>query len=94
MSYSLRTHGLPEVGLARDQQESNEAIVRSVLERTASSADVYWSMGLDDMVRVVLSLITGIGLRWQIYRDDDEANTLLHRAVDLVVRDARAVEGG
>ena len=94
VSYSLRTHGLPEVGLARDQQESNEAIVRSVLERTASAADVYWSMGLDDMVRVVLSLITGIGLRWQIYRDDDEANTLLHRAVDLVVRDARAVEGG
>lgn len=94
VSYSLRTHGLPEVGLARDQQESNEAIVRSVLERTASSADVYWSMGLDDMVKVVLSIITGIGLRWQIYRDDDEANTLLHRAVDLVVRDARAVDDG
>ena len=89
VSYSLRTHGLPEVGLARDQQESNEAIVRSVLERTAESADVYWNMGLDDMVRVVLSVITGIGLRWQIYRDDDEANILLHRAVDLVVGDAR-----
>ena len=50
-------------------------------------------MGLDDMVRVVLSIITGISLRWQIYRDDDEANDLLHRAVDLVVRDARPADG-
>lgn len=93
VSYSLRTHGLPEVGLARDQQESNEAIVRSVLERTAESAGVRWGMGLDDMVRVVLSIITGISLRWQICRDDDEANDLLHRAVDLVVRDARPADG-
>lgn len=89
VSYSLRTHGLPEVGLARDQQESNEAIVRAVLERTAESAEVTWAMGLDDLVKVVLSIVTGIGLRWQIYRDDDEAGVLLHRAVDLVVADAR-----
>ena len=67
--------------------------MRSVLERTAQSADVQWAMGLDDMVRVVLSIITGISLRWQIYRNDDEANDLLHRAVDLVVRDARPVDG-
>lgn len=93
VSYSLRTHGLPEVGLARDQQESNEEIVRSVLQRTADSAGVYWNMGLDDMVRVVMSTIAGVGLRWQIYRDDDEANTLLHRAVDLVVADARPSDG-
>lgn len=89
VSYSLRTHGLPEVGLARDQQESNEAIVRAVLERTAESAEVTWAMGLDDLVKVVLSIVTGIGLRWQIYRDDDEAGVLLHRAVDLVVAGAR-----
>ena len=37
--------------------------MRSVLERTAQSADVQWAMGLDDMVRVVLSIITGISLR-------------------------------
>lgn len=91
VSYSLRTHGLPEVGLARDQQESNEAIVRSVLERAAQSAGVQWAMGLDDMVCVVLATITGISLRWQIYRNDDEASDLLRRAVDLVVRDARPV---
>lgn len=89
ISYSLRTHGLPEVGLARDQQASNEEIVRSVLERTAESAGMYWRMGLDDMVRVVTSTVSGISLRWQIYRDDDEAHALLHRAVDLVVADAR-----
>lgn len=91
VSYSIRTHGLPEVGLARDQQTSNEEIVRSVLERTGSSAGMYWSMGLDDLVRVVESMIAGIGLRWQILRDDDEANVLLHRAVDLVVADARPI---
>lgn len=67
--------------------------MRSVLERTAQSANVRWAMGLDDMVRVVLSIIIGISLRWQIYRDDDEANDLLHRAVDLVVRDARPLDG-
>ena len=93
VSYSIRTHGLPEVGLARDQQTSNEEIVRSVLERTAHSAGMYWNMGLDDMVHVVEAMIAGIGLRWQIRRDDDEANSLLHRAVDLVVADARPADG-
>lgn len=93
ISYSLRTFGLPERGLARDQQHSNEAIVRSVLERTAESAGMCWAMGLDDMVRVVMAIISGVGLRWQIYRDDDEANTLLHRAVDLVVANARPADG-
>lgn len=92
VSYSLRTYGLPEVGLARDQHESNEAIVRSVLERTAASAGMRWGMGLDEVVRVVLSIIEGIGLRWQVYRDDDEANDLLHHAVDLVVRDALPID--
>jgi AcrR family transcriptional regulator len=93
VSYSLRTYGLPERGLARDQQQSNEEIVRSVLERTAESAGMEWNMGLEDMVRVVMSTIAGAVLRWQIYRDDDEANRLLHRAVDLVVADARPTDG-
>lgn len=93
VSYSLRTYGLPEVGLARNQQESNEAIVRSVLERTAASAGMRWAKGLDEVSRVVLSMVVGIGLRWQIYRDDDQANDLLHHAVDLVVRDALPIDG-
>lgn len=93
VSYSLRTYGLPEVGLARNQQESNEAIVRSVLERTASSAGMRWGMGLDPMARVVLAIVVGIGQRWQIDRDDDEANELLHHAVDLVVHDALPIDG-
>jgi len=93
VSYSLRTHGLPEIGLAGDQQSSNEEIVRSVLERTAESSGMRWTMDIDDMIRVVMCMIDGIGLRWQIYRDDDEANELLHRAVDLVVADARPAEG-
>lgn len=93
VSYSLRSYGLPEVGLARDQQESNEAIVKSVLERTAASAGMRWAMGLDEMAGVVLSIVEGIGLRWQIYRDDDEANELLHHAVDLAVRDALPIAG-
>ncbi len=93
VSYSLRNYGLPEVGLARNQQESNEAIVRSVLERTAASAGMRWGMGLDEMSRVVLAIVVGIGQRWQIGRDDDEASTLLYRAVDLVVRDALPIDG-
>lgn len=92
VSYSLRTYGLPESGLARGQQESNEAIVRTVLERTADASGMQWTLGLDDMVRMVMCLIDGIGLRWQIYRDDDEANDLLHKAVDLVVADARPAD--
>ena len=91
VSYSLRTHGHPEIGLARDQLQSNEEIVRAVLARTAESAGMYWGMGLDDLVRVVEATIAGVGLRWQIRRDDDEANTLLHRAVDLIVADAQPV---
>lgn len=93
VSYSLRTYGLPEVGLARNQQESNEAIVQSVLERTAAASGVRWGMGLEAITRVVLSIVVGIGLRWQIYRDDDEAAELLHQAVDLVVRDAQLIDG-
>lgn len=92
VSYSLRTHGLPEIGLARGQQESNEAIVSTVLERTAEASGMQWNLGLESMVRIVMCLIDGIGLRWQIYRDDDDANALLHRAVDLVVADARPVD--
>lgn len=92
VSYSLRNYGLPEVGLARDQQESNAAIVRSVLERTASAAGMRWGMGLDQMVQVVLAMVVGMGQRWQILRDDDEAARLLHHAVDLVVRDALPLE--
>src|SRR5699024_677204 len=80
VSYSLRTHGLPEIGLAGDQQSSNEEIVRSVLERTAESSGMRWTMDIDDMIRVVMCMIDGIGLRWEIYRDDDEGNELLHRA--------------
>lgn len=93
VSYSLRTHGTPEIGLARHQQESNEEIIRSVLERTAQSAGMRWGMGLDDMVGVVEATVAGIGLRWQICRDDDEAISLLHRAVDLVVADAHPIDG-
>ena len=63
VSYSLRTYGLPESGLARGQQESNEAIVRTVLERTAAASGMQWTLGLDDMVRMVMCLIDGIGLR-------------------------------
>lgn len=92
VSYSLRTHGVPEIGLAGDQQASNEEIVRIVLERTAAASGMRFAMGIDDMVRVVMSLIDGIGLRWQIDRDDDEANRLLYRGVDLVVADARAAD--
>lgn len=92
VSYSLRTHGVPEIGLAGDQQKSNEEIVRTVLERTAESSGMRFAMGIDDMVRVVMSLIDGIGLRWQIDRDDDDANRLLYRAVDLVVADARVAD--
>lgn len=93
VSYSLRTYGTPEIGLARHQQESNEEIIRSVLGRTAQSAGMRWGMGLDDMVRVVEATVAGIGLRWQICRDDDEAIALLHRAVDLVVADAHPADG-
>ena len=64
-----------------------------MLERTAESSGMRWTMDIDDMIRVVMCMIDGIGLRWQIYRDDDEANELLHRAVDLVVADARPAEG-
>lgn len=92
VSYSLRTYGLPEVGLARNQQESNEEIVRSVLERTAASAGMRWSSGLEEMARLVLAIVVGIGQRWQIDRDYDEANIMLRRAVDLVVHDALPLE--
>lgn len=93
ISYSLRTHGLPEVGLARDQQDSNEDIVRIVLERTAESSGMRWGVGLESMVKLVMCLIEGIGLRWQIYRDDDDATTLLHHGVDLVVAGAVPDDG-
>jgi len=88
ISYSLRTHGVPEVGLARDQQDSNEDIVRIVLERTAESSGMRWEVGLEAMVKLVMCLVEGIGLRWQIYRDDDDATRLLHHGVDLVVSGA------
>jgi len=94
ISYSLRTHGVPEVGLARDQQDSNEDIVRIVLERTAESAGMRWASGLDAMVKLVMCLVEGIGLRWQIYRDDDDATDLLHHGVDLVVAGAVPADGG
>jgi AcrR family transcriptional regulator len=88
ISYSLRIHGVPEVGLARDQQDSNEDIVRIVLERTAESSGMRWEVGLEAMVKLVMCLVEGIGLRWQIYRDDDDATRLLHHGVDLVVSGA------
>lgn len=94
ISYSLRTHGVPEVGLARDQQDSNEDIVRIVLERTAESAGMRWTSGLDAMVKLVMCMVEGIGLRWQIYRDDDDATALLHHGVDLVVAGAVPADGG
>lgn len=94
ISYSLRTHGVPEVGLARDQQDSNEDIVRIVLERTAESAGMRWASGLDAMVKLVMCLVEGIGLRWQIYRDDDDATDLLHHGVDLVVAGAVPADAG
>lgn len=92
VSYSLRTHGVPEIGLAREQIHSNESIVRTVLERTAESSGMYWDVGMDTMVRVVMCMIDGIGLRWQVFRDDDQATVLLHHCVDLVVATARPVD--
>ena len=44
------------------------------------------------MVKLVMCLIEGIGLRWQIYRDDDGATELLHHGVDLVVAGAVPVD--
>ena len=91
VSYSLRTHGHPEAGLAGGQMAGQEEIVRVVLDRAAEGAGTRWTLDPDELCAFVLAVLDGVGLRWQIDRDTAAARSLLHLGVDLVVARAEPV---
>lgn len=92
ISYSLRTHGLPESGLATRQYDSYESIVHNVLERSSAASRVRWDVEIAELSRMVLCLIDGVALRWQVDRDNDKAVTNINHAVEFLVHLGRATD--
>ena len=86
--YSLRAHGIPEIGLAGGQKVANELIVRRVLESASDGSGMRWRQGIDELTALALAIIDGVGLRWQIDRDETACRRLLHVGVDLLTESA------
>ena len=86
--YSLRTHGIPEIGLAGGQKAANEQMVRRVLESASVGSGMRWQQGIEELTAVALAIIDGVGLRWQIDRDEPACRRLLHVGVELLAQSA------
>jgi DNA-binding transcriptional regulator YbjK len=77
MQYALRTPGLEH--LARDQHARYRAVVADLLVTGALNANVVWSLPVEEVARLVVTVTDGITLGWLADRD----TTAAHRVIDF-----------
>ncbi len=85
--YALRT---PELGdLPRLQYESYHRVVTEVLLAGALAADIEWSLPVEDLARLAVTLTDGLTLSWLADRDDTAAARLMDSMADALGAFAR-----
>ncbi|CAN5193664.1 hypothetical protein BH11ACT5_BH11ACT5_10640 [soil metagenome] len=78
--YALRTPGLE--GLAAEQYEAYHSGVTSVLLEGAAVSGVEWTVPVDDVARLVVTITDGVTLAWLANRDAAAAERVLDFAAD------------
>lgn len=82
MQYALRTPGLEH--LVREQWASYRDAARELAEHAARSSGTRWSIPLDDVARLLITVTDGVTLGWLADRDDAAAAATLDRAADAL----------
>jgi AcrR family transcriptional regulator len=82
MHYALRTPGLGH--LAAEQYEAYHAGVTSVLIEGAAVSSVEWTLPVDDVARLVITVTDGVTLAWLADRDTAAAERVLDFAADTL----------
>ena len=84
LQHALRTPGLEE--LARDQYDRYRSAVAELLGDAAANAGVSWSIPVDEVARIVVTVTDGVTLGWLADRDTEGARRILAFAADAVAR--------
>ena len=82
LHYALRTEELGD--LPRMQYESYHRVAGEVLEAGAALAEVNWSIPLDQLSRLLVTLTDGITLGWLPDRDTAAAGITMDFAADTI----------
>lgn len=78
--YALRTPGLEH--LAKEQHERYRGAVAELLVAGAASAGIRWSLPVDDVARLVVTLTDGLTLGWLADHDTAAAHRVIEFAAD------------
>jgi DNA-binding transcriptional regulator YbjK len=88
--YALRTPELRH--LAAEQHEQYRSAVRQLLEVGAEHAGVEWTIPVDDLARIVVTITDGLTFGWLADRDADGAARVIEFAADSLATLARPLE--
>lgn len=80
MHYALRTPGLEP--LARAQYAAYHAAVTELMVEGAAASGVEWSIPVEDVARLVVTITDGVTLAWLADRDTIAAQRVLDFAAD------------
>jgi len=78
--YALRTPGLEN--LAREQYDRYRSAVTELLVLGAQSTGIRWSLPVDDIARLVVTITDGLTLGWLADRDSAAAARVIEFAAD------------
>lgn len=78
--YAQRTPGLEH--LAREQYDRYRTVVGGLLRTGAENAGVRWSLPVDDVARLVVTITDGITFGWLADRDSAAAGRVIEFAAD------------
>jgi TetR/AcrR family transcriptional repressor of acrEF/envCD operon len=80
ITWALRT---PEIEpIARAQRDRQLEAVRELLSMIADAAGIGWTLSLDDLARMVLTVTDGVVLSWLVDRDSGAARRSLDAFAD------------
>lgn len=82
LHYALRTEGLADLPTA--QYRSYRSAALELLEVAADRAGVRWTMPLEDVARLVVTLTDGLTLGWLADRDAAAAGRVMDAAADAL----------
>jgi AcrR family transcriptional regulator len=80
--YALRTPGMEH--LAAEQLAMYLDSARAVVERVGELSGVRWSIGIDELARLVVTVTDGVTTTWLADRDTDASRVTLRRLLELV----------
>ena len=82
-TFSLRAGDAPEkVRIAREQYTFNDENVKVLLQQAVSATSTKWMAPVEQLSRLLLSMIDGLVLRWLV----DEDNETAHRQLEMFAK--------